>query len=619
MQRRLDLKHWHRGRHVHAGPLPLERASSKSERRMTRALLELASSSHGDWDASIRQVVQFDAEMLHVERVSFWSFGDDKASIRCDTGYVASTRSFEHGATLLARDQRAYFAAIRDERLLSIEDVSADPRTSDLRDYSSLRGIASVLDVPVWVDGRLAGVLCHEHVGARRRWRPAEEDFAMGAGQVVAATLVARAQTVAESAARRAAFLDNVSRLILPSLDTQKIAARVVGQVVPRFADQAVIWAIHVEGGLDLLASTHADPGMRDLVAQVAYAAATNQGRAGLRYVVTQGQSLLYPDISPAVLERLDPIQRDRAVQLGVRTYLAVPLTVPGATIGVMAWLGSSTRHLYDSQDLALAEAVAERIAAGLENARLYEMARQAIRARDEFLVLAAHELRTPLTALQLFAHDMQPVASRGAAADAARGAALDRQVRRLGALIERLCDAARLRAEGMVLALDSCDLAGIVKERASAATERRRRGGSPIAVRADTPVVGRWDRTRMAQLVDELVDNAIKFGQGKPIEVALESDGKDAALMVRDHGVGIAPDHLASVFAPFERAVPKEHFGGLGLGLHVAKSIVEAHGGTIEASSQPGQGTTMIASLPIIPPIPAARDVRSFADRPPR
>ena len=282
-----------------------------------------------------------------------------------------------------------------------------------------------------------------------------------------------------------------------------------------------------------------------------------------------------------------------------------------------MVWVGSS-RH-YGSEDVALAEAVAARLAAALENARLHETAREAIRARDEFLVLAAHELRTPLTALQLFAYDMQHAASRGAVAESARGAALDRQVQRLGSLIDRLCESARLRAEGMTLALDSCDLAAIVRERASAAAERRRRGGSAIVVRADSSAVGRWDRTRMAQVVDELLDNAIKFGEGKPIEVRLETDGKDVTLAVRDHGVGIPADRLASVFAPFERAVPKEHFGGLGLGLHVAKSIVEAHGGSIEASSQPGQGTTMVARFPLVPPITAAANVPGFADRPPR
>jgi signal transduction histidine kinase len=607
-----DLRRWRHSHPRHRGFSAVGDAFSRSERRMTRALLELASTTHGDWSASIRQIVQFDAEMLHVERASFWSFGHESTSIHCETGYVVSTRCFERGATLLESDQPAYFEAIRSARLLNVEDVAADPRTSALRDYSVVRGIRSVLDVPVWVDGRLAGLLCHEHVGASRHWRAAEKDFAMGAGQVVAASLGARAQTLAEAAARRAAFLDTVSRLILPSLDMREIAGRVLGQVVPRFADFAMIWIVTPDGALEPLASTHAEPGMRDLVAQTARVAVGTSPSPGLSYVVAQGQSLLYPEITPSVLERLDAPQRERAIQLGMRAVVAVPLAVAGTTLGAMAWFASS--RYFGSDDLALAEAVSERLAAALENARLYEMAREAIRARDEFLVLAAHELRTPLTALQLFAHDAHTTGSRGAAADAARGVALERQVRRLGTLIERLFDAARLRAQGLILALDWCDLAAIVRERASAAGQRQRPGSSPIAVQASAPVVGRWDRTRTAQLVDELLDNAIKFGQGRPIEIELESDGKVAVLTVHDHGVGIPADRIAAVFSPFERAVPKEHFGGLGLGLHVAKSIVDAHGGSIEATSGPGQGTTIVARLPIAAPPQVARDVRAFA-----
>ncbi len=577
---------------------------------MTRGLLELASTAHRDWSTSIRQVLLFDAEMLRVERASFWSIGDDNSSLRCDAGYIASTRSFERGATLLQRDQPAYFDAIGRSRILSVADVGVDPRTSDLREYSAARRIASVLDVPVWVDGRLSGLLCHEHVGRHRRWRPAEEDFAMGAGQVVASTLVARAQTLAETAARRAAFLDTISRLILPSLNMGEVASRVVDQVVPRFADFAMIWSTHADGALEPAAATHADVRLHEVVSQAAQAAVAGGLNPGLNYVVAQGQSLLYPVVSDAMLDRLPPAQRDRAIQLGLRSVITVPLAVGGATFGAMAWF-SSTRP-FQSEDLALAEAVAERLAAGLENARLYTMAHEAIRARDEFLVLVAHELRTPLTALQLLAHDMHPGRSSGAPADAARTAALDRQVHRLGALIERLCDASRIRTEGMVLARDPCDLAAIVAARAGALVERGRRGGSAIVVRTDATLSGQWDGARMGQLVDELLDNAVKFGEGKPIEVTLGRDGGDATLTVRDHGAGIPADRLSIVFSPFERAVPKEHFGGLGLGLHIVKSIVEAHGGSIAATSRPGQGTTMIVRLPIEPlggPVKKVRD----------
>jgi signal transduction histidine kinase len=100
--------------------------------------------------------------------------------------------------------------------------------------------------------------------------------------------------------------------------------------------------------------------------------------------------------------------------------------------------------------------------------------------------------------------------------------------------------------------------------------------------------------------VVDRLLDNAIQFGQGKPIEVALERNGTQAVLVVRDHGLGIAAERLPSIFAPFERAVPKERFGGLGLGLYIAKSIIEAHGGSIAVTSRLAEGAVFVVRLPL-------------------
>jgi signal transduction histidine kinase len=566
---------------------------------MARALLELASSAHGDFGASIRHLVQFDAELLRVERVTFWSIGEDTSSLRCEAGYVVSSRLFERGATLLEADHPAYFEALRHARLLSIEDVEGDLRTRELRGYSAVRGIASTLNVAVWVDGRLAGVLCHEHVGPRRRWTPPEEDFAMGAAQVVASTLAARAQTHAETAARRAAFLDDVSRHILPSLDARDVARRAVDLVVPKFADCAVVWGTDALGALELLASTHVDPAARHLVAEGARSAVGNPRPVGLKYVVGQGQSMLVADVTPSLLASFTDEQAARLSKLGIRTMMTVPLSTAGRPAsGAMSFLATD-RH-YRSEDLALAEEVGRRVGAGLENARLYETARQAILARDEFLMLAAHELRTPLTSLQLLAEHPARRSEHGKDTSGARSVAIARQVRRLGALVEHMLDAAHIRGEGIVLTLESFDLAHLVEVRVDSLAERAGRVGSPIAVRVGHLIVGRWDRARLAQLVDHLLDNAIKFGAGKDVEVGLVSDGSEAVLTVRDHGPGIPDDRRASLFSPFERAAPKEHFGGLGLGLYIARAIAVAHGGSIEVSTRVGHGTAFVVRLPL-------------------
>jgi GAF domain-containing protein len=174
--------------------------STRSRHGAAQALLELTCARPEEWDASIRRIVQFDAEVIHAERVSFWSVRDETRSIHCEASYVASSGLFERGATITRSHHMAYFKAIREARILEIADVARDDRiTRDLQAYCVAHGISSKLDIPVWVDGQLAGVPCHEHVGAKRRWKAGDEDFAAGVGQVVASALAVRATTHAEA------------------------------------------------------------------------------------------------------------------------------------------------------------------------------------------------------------------------------------------------------------------------------------------------------------------------------------------------------------------------------------------------------------------------------------
>ena len=215
--------------------------------RTAHALAELSRSVGADWDQSIRRIVQVDAEVLHVERVSFWTLCQETSSIHCDTGYVASVQSFEHGGTLFESDSPEYFAALREARSLDVGDVQTDPRCRGLRNYCASRGIASTLNVPVWLEGQLSGVLCHEHVGTTRRWSAQEEDFATSVSQVVSVALAAREHTRAEADARRSALLDTFSRLS-SSLDAREIADRAVSICVPRFADASALWIRNRDG-----------------------------------------------------------------------------------------------------------------------------------------------------------------------------------------------------------------------------------------------------------------------------------------------------------------------------------------------------------------------------------
>ena len=124
-------------------------------------------------------------------------------------------------------------------------------------------------------------------------------------------------------------------------------------------------------------------------------------------------------------------------------------------------------------------------------------------------------------------------------------------------------------------------------------------RAGSPVTLTSDTSVVGAYDRMRIDQVLTNLLSNAMKYGGGKPIEVALRGAGGRARLSVTDHGIGIAREDRERIFERFERAVPVRHFGGLGLGLWIAEQIVKAHGGSITVTDTPGGGATFTVELP--------------------
>ncbi len=139
----------------------------------------------------------------------------------------------------------------------------------------------------------------------------------------------------------------------------------------------------------------------------------------------------------------------------------------------------------------------------------------------------------------------------------------------------------------------------------------------SSIEVSAVTAVVGMWDLIRVEQVVTNLLTNAFKFGGGKPIEITVEERGSIGRLVVVDHGIGIAPEDQERIFHRYEQATSSRRAGGLGLGLYIARQIIEAHGGTIRVESQPGQGSTFTIDFPREPP-PAKKESHGAYPRPP-
>jgi signal transduction histidine kinase len=235
-----------------------------------------------------------------------------------------------------------------------------------------------------------------------------------------------------------------------------------------------------------------------------------------------------------------------------------------------------------------------------------------AVQARDEFLSIASHELKTPLTSLSLQVESARQIletlasASGPAARLDAKLEGVSRQVARLTRLINGLLDVTRITSDRMPLDLDRFDLREAIEAVVAGTEDDLARSGSSLQIEASSAAVGSWDRLRIESVIYSLLSNAMKFGAGKPIQVSVNATPTEAVLVVTDQGIGIENGEQERIFRRFERAVPSKHFGGLGLGLWAARSIVEAHGGTISVASERGAGSTFKVRLPTSNGVPS-------------
>jgi len=242
------------------------------------------------------------------------------------------------------------------------------------------------------------------------------------------------------------------------------------------------------------------------------------------------------------------------------------------------------------------------------ERVRLAQ-AQEAVRLRDEFLSIASHELKTPLTALQL---QLRGARDRASPIDEGVVQKIDRATRvgdRLAQLIEALLDVSRIATGRLTLNVESCDLAEPVREVVERLGETASHAGCELSLTVPAAIPGQWDRLRIEQIAMNLISNAIKYAAGQPIDVSASREGAMAVLEVRDKGPGIPEDQLPRIFERFERASSTRHYGGMGLGLYVARQIAQAHGGTIVGANLPEGGARFTVRLPLVPP--ASRTVQ--------
>ncbi|MEJ8822751.1 ATP-binding protein [Variovorax humicola] len=417
------------------------------------------------------------------------------------------------------------------------------------------------------------------------------------------------ARGFAEEAQQRLQRLVSASALLSRSFEEDSILAAIAAVIVPDIADVCRIDLLDGEGRLQRKVTRHADPARTEAIAQVVRTGTVSAGTPGsFASVIASGQTYLRNFDSTEHQDISDPTFRTFARTVGMRAVCVVPLVARGRTIGAMAAVHAESGRRFTAEDGTLIGELAQRAALALDNGRLYseckvalEHAEVANRTKDEFLAMLGHELRNPLapmvTALELMKRRDDSVFPR-------ERQIIGRQVKHLARMVDDLLDISRITSGKVKLNAESVDVHDIVT-RALELTMPvlEARSSLPLVVAPDSPILVRGDSTRLTQVLCNLLNNAAKFtAKDKSIRIQWSRTGADVSLTVADEGIGIPAALLPRIFDRFvqgEQALQRDS-GGLGLGLAIARSLVELHGGQIRAESEgPGLGSVFALRLP--------------------
>lgn len=494
----------------------------------------------------------------------------------------------------------------------------------------------SAMLVPLKARGQIHGAMNFLALAGRRRYGPedlalAEELAHRAAVAIDNARLYAaerRARSAAERATARTARLQEVTSALSEALTPEQVVDTILTQgVAATGAGAGVVVRIHPGDQVFEILGTigyeeeWVQPWRRfPLSAPVPMAEAVRTGAPVLLSSAAERRSRF-----PAYGVTASPAYAATA---------AVPLLLCGEAIGAMG-LSYGEEHVFSQEETALLLALAQQCAQALDRAQLLAATQEAVRARERFLAAASHELRTPVTVIRGYLQGLQRLMNRKSAAaglpgePCAANVTLDRErlagilqrseraLARLTALIEEFLDVSRyLQQRPLSLQPEPVDLTVLLRTAMRRMRREQKAGRLPgvIALSLRTPhahVWGEWDRVRLEQVLADLLDNAVRFspaGGAIDVRLALEPEhmgkpGGWAHVAIQDQGIGILPGEHLRIFEPFVRGTnaSAHHYSGLGIGLALAREIVERHGGSIWAES-PGenQGSTVHVVLPV-------------------
>jgi PAS domain S-box-containing protein len=414
--------------------------------------------------------------------------------------------------------------------------------------------------------------------------------------------------TERKAAEERLRFIAEASRVLASSLDYEVTLERLARLSVEALADYCLIDLADADAGVRRVAVSHADAARQPLVERLRDYPPDGSRAAGVSSVLRTGEPLAVNEVNDEVIASMARDDEHARVlrELGLKSYLTVPLVARGRTIGALTFASTRARREYTAEDVSYAQEIASRAALAIENARLYKRAREVNQAKDEFLATLSHELRTPLTPILGWTHMIR--SGRLGEAEVGRGVrVIEKNSQSLSRLINDLLDMSSILSGKMRIEREPVELSSVVRE--AIETVRPQADARSVALEAslggaEATVSG--DRTRLVQVFWNLLNNAVKFSpEGGRVRVSLSADGgREARVQIEDDGEGITSEFLPHVFERFRQAdmgTTREH-GGLGIGLALVKSFVEAHGGAVRAASAgEGRGSRFTVTLPAL------------------
>ena len=535
-------------------------------RRIQTGMSELAKSPQvygGNLPEALQVITRVAAVFLQVERVSIWFFTQDHSAIHCETLYHLTTQTYSQGLALTADTYPRYFQELVTERIMAADDAQHDSRTAEFTEnYLAPIGITSILDVPIRSEGRMIGVICHEHIGPLRHWTLEEQHFAVSVANTVALAIESADRRKAEQALRT-----SEGRL------TTTVQSTNIG-----------IWDWDLNSNALYLSP--------EWKRQLGYE------NHELGNTFQEWESRIHPEDHDRALGAIAAYLSRREARLEIEHRLRHKdesyrwILARGTLIKRETEL--STRMVGINMDVTDRKVAEEALRQAKENAEA------ASRAKSQFLANMSHEIRTPMNGVL----GLVELLLRCPLSDKERN--LTESIRRSGrvllTLINDILDFSKIEAGKLQLETIPFEVRRTIQEAVDLAMPEAQRKQLELSWHSanDIPPYLLGDPTRLRQIIVNLVGNAVKFTEQGAIEVAVSAESQRGELYrlsvtVQDTGIGISPEVQAHIFDAFSQAdgSTTRKYGGTGLGLAIVKQLVALMGGHVELKSTPGKGST--------------------------